>query len=145
MQNNKCIECKKNDRAKGRKVCFSCKQKRYKENNPLPLAYNTLKQNAKRRKKSFSLTFLQFKEFCFETDYMVKKGTKSKSYHIDRIIELEGYHKDNIQTLENCKNSEKYRNFKKSLQYQYNENTGNMEFWVITEEDQKNDFSNVPF
>ena len=71
-------------------------------------AYHDLKGNAKKRGKAFTITFEQFKSFCVETEYMVKKGIYKDSFHIDRIREEEGYHAWNIQVLENHKNVKKY-------------------------------------
>lgn len=69
-----------NERAKSRLFCHKCRKKKYKENNPVNNAYFILKYNAKRRGKEFSLTLEEFKQFCIETDYMSKKGRRSKSY-----------------------------------------------------------------
>lgn len=100
---------------KHRKKCHKCCSKLYREKNPMKYTYNNLKQNAKKRGKEFSLTFEEFKEFCIETSYMSGKGRSATSFHIDRIDETKGYHKDNIQILTNKENVRKF------LQYDYDE------------------------
>ena len=76
--------------------CFTCISKKYRERHPVRSAYLNLKNNAKRRNKSFTLTFEQFESMCAETDYIRKKGHKKRSYTIDRIDEQGGYSIDNI-------------------------------------------------
>lgn len=98
---------------KSGKRCATCKNRDYRLRNPLKYAYQTLKDNAKRRKKVFSLTFEEFKDLCTETQYMKKKGVFRTSYHLDRIDEETGYVKGNIQILQNHENVTKY------LKYRY--------------------------
>ena len=106
---SKCLteKCNKT-RAPKNKYCHSCIKRKYAEKHPMRYCYNNLKQNSKRRGKSFNLTFEDFKQFCIETEYMQNKGKKKKSYHIDRIDETKGYTKDNIQVLTNTQNVRKY-------------------------------------
>jgi len=105
-----CKKCKycNNISAKNRNECNTCKNRKYAKKNPLKYSYNSLKNNSKRRGKTFDLTFEQFKEFCIETEYLNKKGIYKNSYHIDRIDESKGYSIDNIQLLTNIKNVKKY-------------------------------------
>lgn len=111
--------------AKSGKLCYSCKQRKYKENNPEYYAFYTLKNNAKRRGVVFGLTFLDFKKFAIKTNYMAKKGISSTSFHVDRIDERKGYFKNNIQVLTNSDNVKKY------LTYSYNEKGKPTYFKVI--------------
>ena len=97
----------RNDAAKGRTICFKCKSARYKQNNPERHAYNTLKNNAKRRGVFFNLSFEEFKEFCYKYDYIAGRGRTKESYSIDRIDNMKGYTKDNIQVLTLSENSSK--------------------------------------
>lgn len=99
-----------------RKLCSSCSFRKWKEKNPEKYCYNNLKQNSKRRKKSFTLTFDQFLQFCKKTDYLVGKGKKKESYSIDRIDPNKGYDLDNIQVLTLSSNSRKGT---KSLSYDW--------------------------
>lgn len=94
-------------------ICFSCEKQNYRKKNPLKYAYQVLKNNAKRRKKDFSLTFEEFKLFAEKNDYMNKKGTRSKSFQIDRIDESRGYHVNNIQCITLKENIYKFRKSKK--------------------------------
>ena len=82
--------------------------KKYRNKYPIRYTYQTLKDNAKRRGKSFNLTFEQFKQFAIKTDYLNVKGITKTSYHIDRIDENKGYTIDNIQLLTNEQNIKKY-------------------------------------
>lgn len=68
-------------------------------------------QSAKKRKKEFSLTFEQFKEFAKKVNLLDGYGKTKHSYHIDRIDERKGYHIDNIQKLTNEKNVHKYKEY----------------------------------
>lgn len=74
-------------------------------------AYRTLKANAKRRGKMFTITLDEFKEFCFETEILTTRGTKSKSHSIDRIDDRFGYHIGNIQKMELGHNVKKRFNY----------------------------------
>jgi hypothetical protein len=84
----------------------------WRKSNPIHAAYLALKHNAKRRGKSFNLTLVEFEKFALETKYSVRKGTSSKSYHIDRIDENGPYSLENIQVLTNAQNVRKYCKWK---------------------------------
>ena len=90
-----------------KKFCPRHHAKAQKEKNPESYYYNLLKQNAKRRKKFFSLTLVDFKKFCKETDYMKLKGKSATSASIDRIDHLKGYEVGNLQILTLSENSKK--------------------------------------
>jgi len=106
-----CIECGNKKTVPRRKICYQCRYKRSKISQPIHLAYYSLKYHAKERNKEFSLTFEQFEQFCVKTNYISKKGIKKNSYHVDRIIETEGYNIGNIQLLTNSDNIRKYIKF----------------------------------
>jgi len=91
--------------------CYACAKAIYRKNNPIKAAYQSLRSGAKRRGKAFNLTFEQFKTFVVKTEYMKNKGTRSESYHIDRIDETKGYTIDNIQIMTNSENVRKYYKF----------------------------------
>ena len=84
--------------------CSKCQRLK----NPEKYAYQTLKDNAKRRGKEFTLTLEQFCKFAIKTNYIAKKGRRKDSIHIDRIRENDGYTEDNIQALTNTQNVRKY-------------------------------------
>lgn len=95
--------------------CHSCRKKKQIESNPLLYSYRVLRNNAKRRKKDFSLTFEEFKIFAEQNDYMNKRGTRAKSFQVDRIDEEKGYHAWNIQCITLRENIHKYRRHKKAM------------------------------
>jgi len=91
--------------------CYACQKRRYRAANPELAAYQNLKDNAKRRKKEFNLSFDEFQRFAVESKYILKRGKKKDSFHIDRIDESRGYTIDNIQVLTNVENLRKFRTF----------------------------------
>lgn len=97
----------------GNRYCGKCKKRKFKEKHPIKYFFNLLKQNAKRRGKSFSLTIDQFSEFCIKTGYLDKKGRYADSFTIDRIDHFKGYDIDNIAAITNRENAIKGNNEKK--------------------------------
>lgn len=122
--------------AKG-KYCTTCLTRRWKQKKPLKYAYQTLKDNAKRRGKPFNLTFEWFCFFAETVEYTKKKGITQKAIHIDRINEEKGYTITNIQPLPNAQNVRKY------LDYKWNEEIRQMEFNTRTVK--YNQLEGVPF
>jgi hypothetical protein len=96
----KCItpDCT-NEAPKHRRFCYKCTKRKYREKYPLKYWYDTLKMNAKRRRKEFTLTQEQFNEFCKRTGYDKYKGKTANSMSIDRIRDCDGYHANNIRTI----------------------------------------------
>lgn len=93
--------------------CRNCRNALYKAKHPEQYAYNTFRNNARRRGKDFSITLEQFIEFAtVKTCYMDQRGNTKDGLHIDRIDETKGYHIDNIQVLKNTDNVKKYKNFR---------------------------------
>lgn len=101
----------------GGSMCHPCRNKAFRQKDPLKYAYQTLKDNAKRRGKDFTLTFEYFCELAKQIDYMNKKGTKAKSMQIDRKDEERGYHNDNVQGLTLAENRYKYDQYKHEKTY----------------------------
>lgn len=109
QKKEKCIHCKRREQENGRS-CHRCVKKRYITRNPVNYAkyiFNALKQNAKRRKKDFQLSFDQFQTFCDNTSYLVLKGREPEKYCIDRKNHHIGYTIDNIQLKTGLFNSRK--------------------------------------
>lgn len=105
----KCIHCKRREQENG-KSCHRCVKKRYIDRNPVNYAkyiFNALKQNAKRRKKVFQLSFQDFQIFCETTNYLELKGREPEKYCIDRKDHHKGYSLDNIQLKTGLFNSRK--------------------------------------
>ena len=94
--------------AKGRSKCYPCIDLAFKTKNPEKYAYKNLKHNAKNRGKEFAITFEEFKEFCFKTEYIKGKGKSCESLSIDRIDNEKGYTIDNIRVLTLSDNSKKH-------------------------------------
>ena len=103
----KCSVCKIKEAARQRTVCYACRNRQYRLNNPMRAAYQNLKDNAKRRGHDFDLTFEQFTQFAIKTDYIIKKGKQVDSYSIDRKENDKGYTIGNIQILTLSENSRK--------------------------------------
>jgi hypothetical protein len=114
--------CKNYVRKKGGS-CNTCKSRSYRKKNPVRYAYQALKDNAKRRKKVFSISYEEFKSFCYAYDYIVGKGRRKESYTVDRIDNTKGYTVDNIRVITNSENAKKgckrlhteYDNYEKRL------------------------------
>lgn len=81
--------------------------------DPVYDRYKNFKNNALRRKKEFTITLEQFRDFCHKTGYIIKKGMRGKNCTIDRIRNWEGYHIDNIQIKSNEANIRKYHDHDK--------------------------------
>jgi len=88
-----------------RKFCYTCEKRKYREKYPLKYWYTTLKMNAKRRRKEFTLTLDQFSDFCMKTGYDEKKGKTADSLSVDRIKPWLGYSVDNIRAITLSDNS----------------------------------------
>lgn len=93
---------------RNRNVCNTCKNNRFKKNNPHKYFYGKLKNNAKRRGKEFTITLEDFIEFCQDTEYLDGKGRGATSFHIDRDDETKGYVKGNLKKRTNIENVRKY-------------------------------------
>lgn len=116
----RCCVC--NKKIKKNNYCSTCQRKKF----PIKYAYQTLKDNAKRRGKEFTISLEDFEDFCIKTNYIAKKGIYKDTFHIDRIKEQEGYTKENIQTLTNSENVRKY------LKYYWDEYNRKMKFTFKT-------------
>jgi hypothetical protein len=71
-------------------------------------SYQTMKYNATRRKKPFTITFEYFKQFCYETCYMAGKGRTKESFTVDCEINELGYIPGNIKMRTKSINSRKH-------------------------------------
>lgn len=92
-------------------LCFKHKARRRKAIDPTGYTYDRLKQNAKRRGKSFDLTVDEFREWAAKTGYIDGKGRKRNGLSIDRIDPTKGYSLDNIQILTVSANSSKWSEY----------------------------------
>lgn len=94
-------------RVKGRRICHKCRMVKWRAANPMRSAYCTLRDHAKARKLSFTISFDQYRELCSTTGYLDKKGNKVGCLHLDRIDPTLGYDYDNIQVLSCSENTAK--------------------------------------
>lgn len=110
----------------GKKFCHKCRNIKYRAANPMRAAFQALKDNAKRRGIFFDLTYQQFAQFCYETNYIAGKGRSSLSYSIDRITDgkTPGYTISNIQKVTVRFNSQKEQARRKNKTLIYDYNTG---------------------
>lgn len=84
--------------------------RKFKRNNPIKYVYQTLKANAKRRGKRFTIQLQEFENFILGTEYMEKKGRFYDDYTIDRVNNELGYEPGNLAVISRRKNQEKYIN-----------------------------------
>lgn len=111
LKAGKCITsgCRNKHRVKKR-YCGYCVTKKYRQDHPIRYAYMTLRDNAKRRKKFFDLTFEQFSAFVAKNNYMELKGRTAQSLSIDRERNELGYTATNIRAITLSENDKK-RNY----------------------------------
>lgn len=85
--------------------CWPCNRRMRIEANPYRYWYQVVKDNAKRRKKPFTLTFGYWVKWCDEYGYLAMKGRSRFDATIDCIVNELGYADGNIQPLakvDNC-------------------------------------------
>lgn len=70
-------------------------------------AWRDLKDHAKARGISFRLSFTTFRQFALQSDYLNRKGNEARCLTVDRIDNLKGYTKNNIQPLTRAENTMK--------------------------------------
>lgn len=92
-------------RAKCRKVCHKCHQRKWRLNHPERSAYAAIRDHAKARKIKFLLTFDEFIDVVSGTEYIDKKGTKKHCLQIDRIKADMPYSRDNVCVITCSENS----------------------------------------
>jgi hypothetical protein len=111
-----------NCHAPNRSHCHACNKRSYRKRHAMRDAYQHLKDNSKRRGIYFDLTFEQFAEFCFETEYLTRRGRSRFSYSVDRIREELGYTAGNLQRLtiaDNTRKENARRQRVKIMQFDY--------------------------
>lgn len=95
--------------------CYSCVIRRFAERHPEKYCYFVLKNNARARKKEFTITFEYFLKIEIRYEYFKGKGRSATSLHMDRKREELGYVPGNIQVMQNGDNVRKY------MSWQYDE------------------------
>lgn len=99
----------KNKAYPSKNYCNDCRNKKWRETNPLLYLFSARKWNAKLRGKDFTLTFEQFVKFCQDTGYDKFKGREASCLSIDRIDPEKGYTFENIRAITVCNNSKRAR------------------------------------
>lgn len=92
-----------------RNYCSTCRNRQWDKNNPIRRAYRDTRNSAKRRGKTFTITYEYFEAWVIENRYMELKGTAPDDYSIDRIDDTKGYEPGNLQLLTNRENTKKQR------------------------------------
>jgi hypothetical protein len=100
------------------RYCNTCRSRRCRKRNPYRYAYQTTKDNAKRRKILFDLTYKYFKKWCVENKYIEYKGRGGDDMSIDRDNPLLGYVEGNLKMITKRDNSIKQHTDKYSLLHQ---------------------------
>jgi len=118
-----------------------CGKKAWRKKYPIKAAYQTLKYNAKRRGKTFTITFEYFKAFCFVTNYHKKRGKRKDCYSVDRINPELGYIEGNIRSITV---SDNVRRVHYAI---WDDNEKQMKYWheLITKEMDNQRLASVPF
>ncbi len=103
-----CPECYKNQCAPNRKICYTCKGRKWIEKNRIAKCWHNIKRSAKKRNIKFEITLDEFKILVLKTGYMKNKGRLSNDLTIDRTIPGEGYTVNNLIVMPKRLNVSKY-------------------------------------
>ncbi|MDP2687548.1 MAG: hypothetical protein Q8O62_10015 [Aequorivita sp.] len=80
-------------------LCHKHYRLKRKNIDPVYDRYNLWKCSATQRGKSFVVSLEEFRDFCIETGYILKKGMRGKNATLDRDDVLEGYLMQNITIM----------------------------------------------
>lgn len=86
-------------------LCWKCRSRQLKARHPATYVLNAIRQRAKKRGVSCTITLTEFKTWCEDTGYLEGRGRKADSLTIDRIDPDLGYSLDNIRVLGHRENS----------------------------------------
>ncbi len=107
--------CKSKPCARKRGLCHKHYHVYRRQIDPIYDRFVNFRGNAKKRCKEFTVTLEQFRNFCQETGYIIKKGYRGKNCTVDRIRNWEGYHIGNLQLITNMANIRKYHDHDKHV------------------------------
>lgn len=111
--------------------------------------YHRKKNHAKAKGKPFNWTYEEFKEFCDETGFIELKKKDPYNWTIDRIDELKGYEKGNVQVLRRNYNALKYQKWCESqMQEQDFSSRKELEVWKkgeMQKQYSETEIENLPF
>lgn len=99
--------CKGDPVAKKGGLCHKHYARLLRDRDPVQVRYSQFVVNARNRNKEVYITLEEFRDWCNETGYIVQKGRRGRAATIDRIINSEGYRRDNMQILSNRANASK--------------------------------------
>jgi len=88
-----------------RHFCCTCQDRKWRAAHPMRYLLKNLRNHAKARGITFTVTFDQWVEFCLKTGYHEAVGVEPGSATVDRIDPRFGYHADNIRVLTHAENS----------------------------------------
>ena len=115
MANKRCVtENCKNRRGNGR-FCHKCHSRKVRSKNPIKYAFDTLKFNAKRRGRAFTITLDYFKQIISGTNYIHEKGRTKLALQIDRIDNELGYVPGNLRVVTQEENHKAYLEYIKTM------------------------------
>lgn len=119
--------------------CNTCMSRKARAADPVKYSYYTLRTNTIRRKGIawFELTLEEFRQYCYETNYIAGKGRSRLSHTIDRLDNDMGYFIGNIRPMLKGANSSKGS---KVLQYDWETKSARVDTRHPVERD-----SNMPF
>lgn len=93
-------------------LCHTHYQKKWRENNPFKYHYNVAKQNAKKRKIPWKLTFKQWKKIWIDSGHWEDKLAQADNdfitWSLDRSDPNGCYEPGNVEVMELTKNVEKW-------------------------------------
>lgn len=93
-------------------LCHKHYARKTKEVDPVYTRYNQFCCKARARNIENSVTLEEFRKFCIDNDYIVKKGRRGQNATIDRRCNIHGYHIWNMTILSNRANARKGNRFK---------------------------------
>jgi len=107
--------CKSKPCAKKRGLCHKHYHVYRRQIDPVYDRYVNFKGNALRRGKEFLITLQEFRDWCQEKGYIIKRGYRGKNCTVDRIDNSKGYNIENIQLITNMANIRKYHGHDKHV------------------------------
>lgn len=79
--------------------CGKCRNRHWKERHPLKYSFHKLRNRAKERGHTFTITFADYERFALETGYAELKGRTKHCLSIHRKEDHIGYEPGNIQAV----------------------------------------------